>query len=103
MADINNPNTVEADITVDMWLEKPSVSADRMARSAEETSGYESAGWIATGGLVTALVASQLIKRAAGPYGGIIELGMSIFKKATHMNQPTPESENKDDKSKPTK
>lgn len=76
-------------IPSDMWIEQPAVANDRAQTTAQDAENYTTELAVA-GGLLATLVANVVVRSAAGPYAGLLDLALAIFKKPT---PPTPPAE----------
>ena len=73
--------SIKPDVSVKLWLEKPDAAEALMNSSSDEATDYAAMGvWVSLSILAT-IIMNTLIKRAAGPHGGLLQLGFSIFKK----------------------
>ena len=73
--------TIKPSVSVELWLEKPDVAEDRMNSDSADAADYTAEGVMVVGVLFLSWVVDKVIKRSAGPFGGIIDMAMSAFKK----------------------
>jgi len=73
--------TIKPSFPVELWLEKPDVAEDRMNSDSADASSYATAGWLVTGGILATIAMNLAVKYGAGPFSGIINMAMTVFKK----------------------
>jgi len=72
--------TVRPVVTVHEIISRPEYAAGKLEASTQAANDYSAAGYGMASVMALWLIASRVIKHAAGPYGGIIDAVSGIFK-----------------------
>ena len=80
-------NKIKPCVTVKMWTEKPYAAEAIMNSDSADAADYTATGWLVVGGLVSMLITNLVIKGGAGPFSGIVDMALKVFKpESTNAN-----------------
>lgn len=72
--------SIKPGVTEEMWITQAEVAEHVMNSDSQEASDYTAAGLTAIGAMVMWALVNRVIKHGSGPFGGIVDMAMKVFK-----------------------